>query len=482
MAEEYKLPSRSENFAEWYNQVVQRAELADYSPVRGCMVIRPYGYALWENIREALDRRFKETGHVNAYFPLFIPMSFIEKEKEHVEGFAPELAVVTHGGGKKLEEPLVVRPTSETIIGHMYAKWIRSYRDLPLLINQWANVVRWEMRTRLFLRTMEFLWQEGHTAHATAEEAEEEARRMLDVYEDFLHNEAAVPVVKGQKSEIEKFAGAVRSYTVEAMMGNKWALQAGTSHNLGQNFAKAFNIRYLDRNNELQYVWTTSWGMSTRVVGAIVMVHGDDQGLILPPRLAPIQVVIVPIWRKDVDKSAVLESARHVADALKAAGVRVHLDDREEHTPGFKFNEWELRGVPLRVEIGPRDVENRQVVLARRDLPGKEGKTPVPVDDVANQVRAMLDTVQQALFDRAKRFMDENTHTVTTYEEFKEVLATKGGFIRAFWAGSDEDEIRIKEETKATIRCYPFDHDGSEGTCFYTGKKTTRVAIFARAY
>lgn len=482
MAEEQRLPSRSENFAEWYNQVVQRAEMADYSPVRGCMVIRPYGYALWENVREALDRRFKATGHVNAYFPLFIPMSFIEKEKEHVEGFAPELAVVTHGGGKKLEEPLVVRPTSETIIGHMYAKWIRSYRDLPVLINQWANVVRWEMRTRLFLRTMEFLWQEGHTAHATAEEAEEEARHMLDVYEDFLHNEAAIPVIKGQKSEIEKFAGAVRSYTVEAMMGNKWALQAGTSHNLGQNFAKAFNIRYLDRNNELQYVWTTSWGMSTRVIGAIIMVHGDDQGLRLPPRLAPIQVVIVPIWRKDVDKTTVLEAARRVEGILREAGVRVHLDDRDEHTPGYKFNEWELRGVPLRVEIGPRDVENRQVVIARRDIPGREGKMSVPVDEVVSHVQFMLDTVQQALFDRAKRFMDENTHTVSNYEEFKEVLANKGGFVRVFWAGSDEDEIRIKEETKATIRCYPFDHDGSEGTCFYTGKKTTRVAIFARAY
>ncbi len=446
------------------------------------MVIRPYGYALWENIRDALDRRFKATGHVNAYFPLFIPMSFIEKEKEHVEGFAPELAVVTHGGGKKLEEPLVVRPTSETIIGHMYAKWIKSYRDLPVLINQWANVVRWELRTRLFLRTMEFLWQEGHTAHATAEEAEEEARRMLDVYEDFLHNEAAIPVVKGQKSEIEKFAGALRSYTVEAMMGNTWALQAGTSHNLGQNFAKAFNIRYLDRNNELQYVWTTSWGMSTRVVGAIVMVHGDDQGLRLPPRLAPIQVVIVPIWRKDVDKTPVLDTARQVEQRLREAGIRVHLDDREEHTPGYKFHEWELRGVPLRVEIGPRDVEQGQAVLARRDIPGREGKTAVSQESIVQDVRTMLDTIQQAMFDRAKRFMEENTHTVSSYEEFKDVLSTRGGFIRVFWAGTDEDEIRIKEETKATIRCYPFDHDGSEGTCFYTGKKTNRVAIFARAY
>ncbi len=482
MAEQQKLPSRSENYPEWYNQVVLRAGLADYSPVRGCMVIRPYGYALWENIRDALDRRFKATGHVNAYFPLFIPMSFIEKEKEHVEGFAPELAVVTHGGGKKLEEPLVVRPTSETIIGHMYAKWIKSYRDLPVLINQWANVVRWELRTRLFLRTMEFLWQEGHTAHATAEEAEEEARRMLDVYEDFLHNEAAIPVVKGQKSEIEKFAGALRSYTVEAMMGNTWALQAGTSHNLGQNFAKAFNIRYLDRNNELQYVWTTSWGMSTRVVGAIVMVHGDDQGLRLPPRLAPIQVVIVPIWRKDVDKTPVLDTARQVEQRLREAGIRVHLDDREEHTPGYKFHEWELRGVPLRVEIGPRDVEQGQAVLARRDIPGREGKTAVSQESIVQDVRTMLDTIQQAMFDRAKRFMEENTHTVSSYEEFKDVLSTRGGFIRVFWAGTDEDEIRIKEETKATIRCYPFDHDGSEGTCFYTGKKTNRVAIFARAY
>ncbi len=477
-----KLPTRSENYAEWYTQVILRAELADYSPVRGCMVIRPYGYALWENIRNALDRRFKETGHVNAYFPLFIPMSFIEKEKQHVEGFAPELAVVTHGGGKELEEPLVVRPTSETIIGYMYAKWIRSYRDLPVLINQWANVVRWEMRTRLFLRTMEFLWQEGHTAHATAEEAEEEARRMLDVYADFLENEAAIPVIKGQKSEIEKFAGAVRSYTVEAMMGNKWALQAGTSHNLGQNFAKAFNIRYLDRNNQLQYVWTTSWGMSTRVVGAIVMVHGDDQGLRLPPRLAPIQVVIVPIWRQDVDKTRVVETAHRVAATLQEGGIRVHVDDREEHTPGFKFNEWELRGVPVRIEIGPRDLEADQVVLARRDMPGKEGRRTVPMAEVLSGVQVLLAEVHQSLFAQAKRFLEENTHEVSTYEEFKEVLATRGGFIRVFWAGSDEDEIRIKEETKATIRCYPFDHDGSEGTCFYTGKRTTRVAIFARAY
>ncbi len=473
---------KSVNFSEWYTDVILKAELADYAPVKGCMVIRPYGFAIWENMQRILDGYIKELGHVNAYFPLFIPWSFLQKEKEHVEGFAPEVAVVTRAGQRELEEPLVVRPTSETIIYAMYAKWIRSYRDLPILINQWANVVRWELRTRLFLRTMEFLWQEGHTAHATAEEAEEEARRMLDVYEDFLHNEAAIPVVKGQKSEIEKFAGALRSYTVEAMMGNTWALQAGTSHNLGQNFAKAFNIRYLDRNNELQYVWTTSWGMSTRVVGAIVMVHGDDQGLRLPPRLAPIQVVIVPIWRKDVDKTPVLDTARQVEQRLREAGIRVHLDDREEHTPGYKFHEWELRGVPLRVEIGPRDVEQGQAVLARRDIPGREGKTAVSQESIVQDVRTMLDTIQQAMFDRAKRFMEENTHTVSSYEEFKDVLSTRGGFIRVFWAGTDEDEIRIKEETKATIRCYPFDHDGSEGTCFYTGKKTNRVAIFARAY
>jgi len=474
---------RDEDYSRWYTDVVRKAELADYSPVKGCMVIRPYGYTLWENIQAALDRRFKETGHVNAYFPLFIPMSFLQKEAEHVEGFAPELAVVTHGGGKELEEPLVVRPTSETIIGHMYSQWVHSYRDLPLLINQWANVVRWEMRTRLFLRTTEFLWQEGHTAHATREEAEEETQRMLNVYVDFARNEAALPVIHGKKSEREKFAGAVASYTIEAMMGNGWALQAGTSHFMGQNFGKAFDIKFLDQNNELQYAWTTSWGVSTRMVGAIIMGHGDNQGLMLPPRLAPYQVVIVPIWRKERERTSVLAAADRVNQVLKDAGVRVKLDAREELNAGFKFNDWEMRGVPLRIEIGPRDVAKNAVVLARRDQPGKAGKTfGVPVDGIATAVQEMLDTIQAAMLQRATEFRDANTHTVKDYDEFKEVLASQGGFIRVHWAGTDEDEDRIKQETKATIRCFPADSPEGEGVCFYTGKKTDRVAVFARAY
>jgi prolyl-tRNA synthetase len=474
---------RSEDYSRWYTDVVLKAELADYSPVKGCMVIRPYGYTLWENIQAALDRRFKDTGHVNAYFPLFIPMSFLQREAEHVEGFAPELAIVTIGGGKELEEPLVVRPTSETIIGHMYSQWVRSYRDLPILINQWGNVVRWEMRTRLFLRTTEFLWQEGHTAHATRKEAEEETRRMLGVYADFAVNEAAIPVIQGKKSEREKFAGAVDSYTIEAMMGNGWALQSGTSHFLGQNFAKAFDIKFLNQSNELDYAWTTSWGLSARMVGAIIMAHGDDQGLILPPRLAPIQAVIVPIWRREDERSAVLRLAGQVAAALKDAGVRVKLDERDELSAGFKFNDWEMRGVPLRIEIGPRDVEQNAVVFARRDLPGKEGKTfGVPAAGVAAAVRDMLTTIQAAMLRRATEFRDANTFSAGSYDEFKEVLESKGGFVRVHWAGTSQDEDSIKEETKATVRCYPFDPPEGEGTCFYTGKKTNRVAVFARAY
>lgn len=477
-----KITPRSVDYSRWYTDVVQAADMADYAPVRGCMVIKPYGYALWENIQAALDRRFKETGHVNAYFPLFIPYSFLQKEAEHVEGFSPELAVVTHGGGEELEEPLVVRPTSETIIGYMYSQWIRSYRDLPILINQWNNVVRWEKRTRLFLRTTEFLWQEGHTAHATEQEAIEETLRMLNVYTDFAVNEAAVPVIPGRKSEREKFAGAVASYTIEAMMGNGWALQAGTSHFLGQNFSKAFDIKFLDQNNEFQYAWTTSWGLSTRFIGGIIMVHGDDQGLILPPRLAPIQVVVVPIWRTDSDKTAILEYAHSVVTELKDAGIRVRLDDREEVSPGYKFNDWEMRGVPLRIEIGPRDVENNQVVFARRDIPGREGKSSVARGGLAAQVSEMLKTIQATLLERATRFRDENTHRVESYEEFKEVLATKGGFIRVHWAGTSEDEDRIKEETKATIRCYPLETPEGRGRCFFTGQETDRIAIFARAY
>ncbi len=474
---------RSEDYSRWYNEIVQKAELADYSPVKGCMVIRPYGYTLWENIRDALDRRFKETGHVNAYFPLFIPLSFLQKEAEHVEGFSPQLAVVTHGGGEKLEEPLVVRPTSETIIGYMYSQWVRSYRDLPLLINQWANVVRWEMRTRLFLRTTEFLWQEGHTAHATREEAEEETLRMLGVYADFAINEAAIPVIQGRKSDREKFAGAVYSTTIEAMMGNGWALQSGTSHFLGQNFARAFDIKFLNQRNEMEYAWTTSWGLSTRMVGAIVMAHGDDQGLMLPPRLAPIQVVVVPIWRKDAERTAVFGLADQVTAALKGVGIRVKLDAREEVSAGFKFNDWEMRGVPLRIEIGPRDVEQNAVVFARRDMPGKEGKTfGIPVAGVAEAAREMLVTIQANMLRRATEFRDANTRTVKNFEEFKEVLESQGGFIRVHWAGTGEDEDAIKEATKATIRCLPFDPPEGEGVCFYTGKRTKQVAIFARAY
>jgi len=475
-----RITSRSQDYSRWYTDLVQQAQLADYTPVRGCMVIKPYGYALWENIREGLDRRFKETGHENAYFPLLIPLSFIQKEAQHVAGFSPELAVVTIGGGKELEEPLVVRPTSETIIGHMYSQWIQSYRDLPVLINQWANVVRWELRTRLFLRTMEFLWQEGHTAHATAEEAQEETLRMLDVYTDFAVNDAAIPVVPGRKSETEKFAGADASYAIEAMMGDKRALQSGTSHNLGQNFAKAFDIKYLDQNNELQYCWTTSWGVSTRMVGGIIMVHGDDQGLVLPPRLAPVQVVIVPIWKNDEEKSAVVAAAEQLQAALVAANVRVKLDSRDEYSPGWKFNEWELRGVPIRMEVGPRDVANQQVVLARRDRPGKVGKAFVPMAGIVPAVSDLLVDIQGSLLARAAEFRDANTREVDDYVSLQE--AVDEGFARAWWCGSIACEDKIKEDTKATTRCIPFDQPGGKGRCVVCGEEATEMAIFARAY
>ena len=473
-----KITPRSKDYSRWYTDVVQRAEMADYAPVKGCMVIRPYGYALWENIKEGLDRRFKATGHVNAYFPLFIPESFIKKEAEHVAGFAPELAVVTHGGGKKLEEPLIVRPTSETVIGHMYSQWVRSYRDLPILINQWGNVVRWEKRTRLFLRTTEFLWQEGHTAHATAEEAEEETLRMLEVYRDFAEADAAIPVITGRKSQSEKFAGAVDSYAIEAMMGNKWALQSGTSHFLGQNFAKAFDIKYLDRNNELQYCWTTSWGLSTRMVGAIIMVHGDDQGLILPPKIAPIQLIIIPIWRDEEGKEEVLKAVEDLT-ATFGEEVRYKVDDREEYSPGWKFNEWELRGVPLRLEIGPRDVAKGQVTLARREG-GK--KIAVPQEGLAQRLGNLLDDIQQSLFRRAKSFLDENSFEVEDYGEFKRIIGGDGGFIYAYWCGSGECEATIKEETKATIRCIPFSQKGEVGRCIRCGEEAREQALFARAY
>ena len=473
-----KLPTRSENYSEWYNQLIQRAELADYAPVRGCMVVRPYGWALWENIQQSLDRRFKATGHVNAAFPLLIPKSFLEKEKEHVEGFSPELAVVTIGGGQELEEPLVIRPTSETIIGYMYSKWIKSYRDLPVLINQWANVIRWEMRTRLFLRTLEFYWQEGHTAHATAEEAQEETIRMLDTYAAFAEEDAAIPVIRGRKSDVEKFAGAVASYSIEAMMGDTKALQSGTSHNLGQNFAKAFDIQYLDKNNELQYCWTTSWGVSTRLIGAIIMTHGDDQGLILPPRLAPIQAVIVPIFKNDEEKSVVMPVVQKIAAELSA--VRVKVDDRTEVNPGFKFNDWEMRGVPLRIEVGPKDVEKGTVALARRDKPGREGKSFVPQVGISDTVIALLAEIQQALYDRALAFREAHIAEPADYDTLKDAVQT--GWAYSYWCGSRDCEAKVKEDTKATTRCIPMNQQVPPGKCIVCGQPASDKAYFAKAY
>ncbi|MBA4420760.1 MAG: proline--tRNA ligase [Anaerolinea sp.] len=475
---EEKLPLRSENYSEWYNQVIQRTEMADYAPVRGCMVVRPYGWALWENIQQALDKRFKATGHQNAAFPLFIPMSFLEKEKEHVEGFSPELAVVTIGGGEKLEEPLVVRPTSETVIGYMYSKWIKSYRDLPVLINQWGNVVRWELRTRLFLRTLEFYWQEGHTAHATEQEAEEETRRMLDVYTDFAVNEAAVPVIPGMKSATEKFAGAARSYTIEAMMGDTKALQSGTSHNLGQNFARAFDIQYLDQNNALQYCWTTSWGLSTRFIGAIIMTHGDDQGLKLPPRLAPIQVVIVPIYKNDEERGKVIPVVEKVQQMLTE--FRLKVDDRTEVTPGFKFNHWEMRGVPLRIEIGPKDVEKGSVALARRDIPGRDGKQFVSQEGLAAVVSNLLKDIQAAMLEKARAFRDANIHEPKDYAELNTIV--QNGWALAHWCGSVDCEARVKEDTKATIRCIPLENGQGKGKCIVCGQPAEQKAYFAKSY
>ena len=477
MAEE-KLTSQKENFSEWYNQVVLRADLADYSPVRGCMVVKPYGWALWENIKADLDRRFKETGHVNAAFPMLIPMSFFEKEKDHVEGFSPELAVVTHGGGQELEEPLAVRPTSETIIGYMYAKWIKSWRDLPVKINQWGNVMRWEMRPRLFLRTAEFYWQEGHTAHATYEEAQEETLQMLNVYADFARNMAAMPVLKGVKSETEKFPGAVNTYSIEAMMGDTKALQAGTSHNLGQNFAKAFDIKYLSPNNTLEYCWTTSWGMSTRMIGGIIMTHGDDNGLVLPPRLAPYQIVIVPIFKNDAEKAVVMECVEKVMAQLKE--FRVKLDDRTELTPGFKYHEWELRGVPLRLEIGPKDVEKNSVMAARRDIPGKPGKSFLSQDNLADQVRDLLETIQNGILAKAEKFRDDNIHEAKTYDELKGIV--ENGWAEAWWCGSAECEAKIKADTKATTRCMNFEHQHGHGKCVCCGADAEKRIYFSKAY
>ncbi|HLO31526.1 MAG TPA: proline--tRNA ligase [Anaerolineales bacterium] len=479
MAED-KLPTRADDFAEWYNQLVIRADLADYAPVRGCMVVKPYGWALWENVTAWLDAEFKKTGHVNAAFPTLIPLSFFEKEKEHVEGFSPQLAVVTHGGGEKLEEPLVVRPTSETIIGYMYSKWIKSWRDLPVLIVQWGSVLRWEIRTKLFLRTAEFYWHEGHTAHTTAEEAKEEMYRILDIYEQFSFSEAAIPVFKGPKSESERFPGAQITTSIEAMMQDKRALQAGTSHYFGQNFAKAFDIKYLDQSNTLQFCETTSWAISSRMIGAIIMVHGDDQGLVLPPRLAPIQAVIVPIYKNDAERGKVMEVADRLFKELKDANIRVKMDDRDNVSSGFKFNDWELRGVPLRVEIGPRDVEKGSVALARRDQPGKAGKSFVSQTGVAATVNGLLTEIQAALLKRATEFRDANIHEPKDYEDLKRIVAD--GWAFAYWCESLECEAKVKEDTKATTRNIPSDQPDQEGTCIVCGRPSKRKVYFARTY
>lgn len=478
---EQAVTAQSEDFSRWYNEIVYRADLAAPSPVRGCVIIKPYGYEIWEGIKGGLDRRFKETGHQNAYFPLFIPESYIKREAQHVEGFSPELAVVTHAGGKALEEPLVVRPTSETVIGEAFSDWIQSYRDLPLLINQWSNVVRWEMRTRPFLRTAEFLWQEGHTAHATYDEAEAETLQMLDIYADFAIQDAAIPVIKGEKSRMERFAGAVRTYTIEAMMRDKKALQSGTSHNLGQNFAKAFDIKYLTEGNAREFCWTTSWGVSTRMVGAVVMTHGDDKGLRLPPKLAPFQAVIVPIYRKDDQKAAVMQRAVKLYQRLRDAGVRVHIDRREGQSPGFKFNDWEMRGAPLRIEIGPKDVEKNQAALARRDILGRAGKQFAPQDGIVETVKALLDAIQMNLLEDARKFRNDNMEDAASYDELKQIIEA-GGWARAWWRGSDEDELAVKDETGATLRCFPFEQPDGQGECVITGETAEKVALFAKAY
>lgn len=466
---------RAQDFSQWYVDVVLKAELADYAPVKGCIVFRPYGYAIWERIQAELDRRFKETGHVNAYFPLFVPESFFRREAEHVAGFSPQVAWVTRGGDEDLAERLAVRPTSETVIGVMYSKWIQSYRDLPVLINQWCNVVRWEKATRPFIRTTEFLWQEGHTCHRTAEEAEEEARRMLEVYRSFVEDYLAIPVIPGEKSAGEKFAGAVRTYTIEGLMGDCRALQCATSHFLGQNFARSFDIKFLDEDGQLKYVWQTSWGISTRIVGALIMVHGDDRGLVLPPTVAPYQVVIVPIVGRDTEQ--VLAASREVADRLRQR-FRVRLDDRPEYSPGWKFNDWEMRGVPLRLEVGPRDLAARQVTAARRDT---AERTAVPMERLEEGVAELLEEVHRGLYRKALQFREANTHRVHDFGTFKSIMEGPRGFIRALWCEKPECEERIKQETGATIRCLPFG-EREEGTCVLCGEPARQVAYFARAY
>jgi prolyl-tRNA synthetase len=474
--------AEKDDFSQWYLDLVYKAGLADESPVRGCMVIRPYGFALWENMQQAMDRRIKATGHENAYFPLFIPASFLEKEAEHVEGFAPEVAVVTRAGGEELAEPLVVRPTSETVIGHMYAKWVQSYRDLPLLYNTWNNVVRWEKRTRPFLRTTEFLWQEGHTVHRTEEDAEDETLLILnDVYYDFFVKELAIPGIRGRKTESERFPGALRTYTIEAMMGDGKALQGATSHNLGQNFARSFDITFQDADGQVKTAWTTSWGASTRMVGALIMVHGDENGLRMPPRVAPIQAVIVPIWRKDAEREAVAAAVAEVEAALKAAGVRVRADWREER-PGFKYNDWELRGVPVRIEIGPRDAASGQVVLVPRT--DRTAKETAAKDAVARRVPELLEQIHQTLYDQALAFRRSRTYQVQSYDELKALMADRErlGFVEGWWCGDAACEAEIKAETQATIRCLPIEQPGGSGPCVHCGREGHAWAVFGKAY
>ncbi|MDP4225822.1 MAG: proline--tRNA ligase [Bacteroidota bacterium] len=487
------LTSRAENYSEWYNELVVKADLAENSAVRGCMVIKPYGYAIWEKMQAALDQMFKDTGHSNAYFPLFIPKSFFSKEASHVKGFAKECAIVTHyrlkndpdGKGvvvdedSKLEEELIVRPTSETIIWATYRNWIQSYRDLPILVNQWANVVRWEMRTRLFLRTAEFLWQEGHTAHATKEEAQEEAMRMINVYEDFAKNWLSVPVLKGVKTENEKFAGAIDTYCIEALMQDGKALQAGTSHFLGQNFAKAFDVKFTDKNGLLDYVWATSWGVSTRLMGALIMAHSDDKGLVLPPKLAPIQVVIIPVYKNDEELSAISEKFAVIKQKLESKGISVKYDDRDTQKPGWKYAYHELKGVPVRLSLGPRDLKNNTIEIVRRDT---LKKNVISQEGIENVVEDLLKDIQSYLYQKALSFRDSNIRKVDSYDEFKQVLEEKGGFIAAHWDGTTETELKIKDDTKATIRCIPLDVEEEEGKCMVTGKPSPHRVIFAKAY
>ena len=485
-----RLPDRNTEFSRWYTQVVNQACLADYGPVKGTMVIRPYGFQLWDNIKETFDKMIKNTGHVNAYFPLFIPKSFLAREAEHVEGFAKECAVVTHTRLKadedhgvvvdpesKLEEEIIVRPTSETIIWSMYKKWIQSYRDLPILINQWANVVRWEMRTRLFLRTSEFLWQEGHTAHATAAEAQQETMDILELYRQLADDYLAIPVITGLKTESEKFAGADKTYCIEAMMGDKRALQAGTSHNLGQNFAKAFDVTFQTKDNQEEWVWATSWGISTRLVGAVILTHGDEKGLRLPPKIAPVQVIVIPISKDDQQTAEVKAYLNPIIAALERSGVRVQVD-WTDNSPGFKFNEWEMKGAPLRMEAGPRDVQQGNVVLARRDTGEKQ---VLAKNEAVEKIPYLLENIQQGLFDQALKFREENTHNIESYDEFKKVIK-KGGFVRCGWDGTEKTETRVKEETKATIRCIPFDENPSGLTCVFSGQPAKHEVIYAKAY